>query len=233
MIGPLAPEKKIKNAKEYLKISCSQPYIDSPNCYVNYGIYDGLDTYLAYGFYHKEAPYLRSIPVTIPIKDCGSLIINSYTASKINKKLHKHLEDIKAFMPIVTKQNENSTELNCTHLFIGLNSAPNLLRRILRILIRSLAGDKVSQKFVVDRTYEAEQFIIDKNINFYKTLLNKIDGNTSAPDDLKEIIKETAQSQLIKLYKYQFNDEYFVINDENLDNDVDLETNIKQSATNN
>jgi hypothetical protein len=214
---PKAGGNKKGNISELLSILNSQPFIHKSNCYVNYGTYDSVDTFLAYGFTYNEVPFVRSIPLTIPIDGYKDIEVNSVPSAKYNNKLHKNLDDIKGFMPMVSRESDDHN-LVCSHLFIGLNLAPNLLRRVLRVLIRALTGPAETPDFVIDQTYKAEKLIIDENIEFYKNLKSKIQINTHASSDLKDMAIELANTQLNKLYKYQYNADYFVKarNEENI-----------------
>lgn len=210
--GFVFPDKSPGKSKKpnFLRIHNSQPFPSRPECYVAYGTYDALDTFLSYGFINEEVPFLRSIPLKIPVRDLpGKLLVNSYPAVRNEKKLHKQLDDLRRFMPMVNKS-ADCDGLVLSHLIIGLTTTPNALRRVLRVLIRTLAGESVLPKFVIDRTHETERYVIEKNIAFYESFLKEVEADQKTPAALKNQMYHIASIQLNKLYKYIYNDAYFL-----------------------
>lgn len=191
------PEEKDK----YMKINNAQPFIESRECYVVYGIYDMVDTFFNYGFPDANAPIVRSIPMDIEVRDVGTFSLKSLPAAKNFKKLGKQIEDLRRFMPIAQRTSEDTIEL--THLIIPITQSPHALRRILRSMIRTMAGESVSSRFVVERVYEAEDTIISKNIEFYNKLRQDVAADTKSPEHLKSLIYFIAETQYNKLLKYR------------------------------
>jgi len=194
--------------KQYIAIKNSQPFMTNCNCYVTYGTYDTIDIFLNYGLINDAAPFIRSIPLIIPIRDTDGIILNS-EIGLYRDKVPKGLSDLKRMMPIIGKQPDFNGRI-LSHLFIPSLQSPHSMRRILRTIIRSILGKSASNKSVIDRVVEAEHFIVEKNITFYKDFIKQIEEDKKTPDDLKEQMHHIAYTQLSKLYKYAYDDDYFV-----------------------
>ena len=195
-----------KTKRSAMSVQNQQPIMDSSECFVLYGIYDAVDTFLSYGFPDTNAPYVRSVPVDVPIEGFGFLKIKGMQASRFEKDLPAAIKDLRQFMPAPTKQPDGSMEVS--HLFIPSMNTPHSMRRILQVLIRSLVGSEPDRKFIIDNVYMAEEKIVNANIEFYQSVLKKLE-ETKGPEDLKSTIRYIANLQLTKLYKYPYNFSYF------------------------
>ena len=185
-----------------------QPFVSSRQCYACYAMNDGLDMFLDYGFYDREIPVIRSVPLEIPVQDVGNIVVRSYLNRKNKTELAGQAGDLKKFMPSVNKTGGGNIELS--HLFITVVQSPHVLRRILSMIIRSFAGTGMAQDIVNEQTRIAEEIVISENISFYKTLLNSLDEETDAPAGLVASIRLVAELQLSKLYKYYFDDAFYI-----------------------
>lgn len=191
-----------------MKIINSQPFIDRSECFVSYGTLDSLDSFFNYGFIHDEAPLVRSVPMTITIKDCPDLHVQSFPAHRIGKKVHKQYENIQRLLPRIFPPDDEGN-IAVSHLIIGLGNMPHLLRRTLHLIISQLAGEQASPSFIIDRVYETEKTIIANNISFYKELQQKIDSYKNIPEPQREQAQHLASIQLSKLYKYHYDYDFF------------------------
>lgn len=194
------------NDEMALTIKNLQPVIDSNECYVLYGTYDTLDTYLNYGFPETQAPYVRSVPLNIEVQGHPPLVIRSVPGVRRQKGTPDIVKDIAAFMPGMYRQKDEA--LNISHILIPISNAPHALRRILHVIIRSHVGKAATQEFVIDHVYKAEKEIIEANIAFYEALLKDVETE-EAPEDCKESIRHVAQTQLTKVNKYLFAPTFF------------------------
>ena len=187
--------------KQWIGVTCNQPFVSRNECYASYGIKDALNTFLIYGFIDATAPYVRSIPLEIPVGDFGK--INVYSLNKGNKAtLPKRLQDLHHFMPIFEKDKDGA--LCLSQLFVTVGPFRHTLRRILREVIATLCGNSVSEKFISEQTRAAEELVVEKNIAFYRDLLKKIDKYKAAPSELANRARHVATIQLAKLGKYYF-----------------------------
>ena len=198
---PIARNTSPAKDEDYLRIKNSQPSISSGDCYVSYGIYDALDTLLGYGFMDTEVPLVRSIPLQIPVRGAGDLIVNAFSTGQHAAQVGKELADIAAYMPAVEQTNNG---LTASHLLIGLSPGPQLLRRALHSLISTMMGRSASQPAITELVSAAELFVIDRNVQFYLSFLQEIDNYRRAPPRCKNQMRQIANIQLNKLYKYQF-----------------------------
>ena len=97
--------------------------MDSSECYVVYGLYDTLDTFLSYGFPDINAPYVRSIPMEIQIACYGALNIRSLIGARNEHELPKQITDLRRYMPLPAKQPNG--DLDISHLMIPIHAAPH------------------------------------------------------------------------------------------------------------
>jgi len=190
--------------KGLMRILNSQPFLHTRECYVVYGVYDAVDTFFSYGFPDTHAPFVRSVPVEVPVRGTGKLIISALPGARHEKELDKQIQDLRRFMPVANKKEDGDLEMS--HLIIPAAQAPQAMRRVLRLMIRALAGDSVTPQYVVERVYEAEEVILKTNIDFYKKLVKDLEANKKDPVDMKNQILEIAKAQLNKLYKYHRDD---------------------------
>lgn len=183
-----------------------QPYHTSQECFVTYGVYDTVDTFLNYGFPDASAPFVRSVPMDIKIDGLGTLHIKGMSGMKNEKDVPKQLKDLSRFLPILNREAED--KLTVTHLYIPIEQAPHGMRRILQAVMRTFYGSDASRAQVVDAVYAVEEQVIANNIRFYQSMLDDI-AQSDVPDDLKGIIQHTCRVQLNKVSKYMFKQDFF------------------------
>ncbi|NQZ13912.1 MAG: hypothetical protein HRT94_03665 [Alphaproteobacteria bacterium] len=191
-----------------MHINVKRPFLERQECFVIYGVYDALDTFLNYGFPDSHAPYVRSIPMDIDINGKGKLKVRAISGGRNKQELPKQISDLSSLMPFPVKKPDGSLEIS--HLMIPIVNAPHALRRVLQVLIRSLVGKDETRKFVIESVYKAEEEILKANIEFYSNIIDTID-TMDGPDHLKSMTKQVATLQRNKLYKYTFNKDFFKI----------------------
>jgi len=196
----------------FLSIKNRQPFPEQHACYVSYGTYDAVDTFMYYGFMDYNVPFLYSIPLKINIPGTDGLTVNGFSGF-YETSINKRLEDIKNYIPIINK----STDCNgliLSNLVIPLPPKSNAMRRILRASIKTLGGKYVSKEFVFEHILEVEKFVIEENISFYESLLEEIETDESTPEHLKDRMHRLVSTQLNKLYKYVHIDSLLAIEEE-------------------
>jgi hypothetical protein len=195
-------------AESNLRIQNSQPFMDQLQCYVTYGIYDSLDTFISYGFVDRRAPYVRSVPTVVDTAKFGRLTVNSYPGAKNEKLLSKEIRDLQRFMPVINRDEDG--QFMVSHLMIPVLKWPHILRRVLRIIIRTMAGPDASQKDVIQEVYEAEKQILEANILFYQSLIKDLSAAKAGDEAHRALAVDLAQLQLYKLYKYRYDETFFM-----------------------
>lgn len=199
---------KDQNDGAVMHINVKRPFLDTQECFVIYGVYDALDTFLNYGFPDANAPYVRSIPMDIDVNGKGMLKVRAISGGRNKNELPKQISDLSSLMPFPVKKPDGSLELS--HTLIPIVNAPHAMRRILQVLIRSLVGKEATRKFVIESVYQVEEQILKANIDFYTNIIDSIDG-MEGPAHLKEMTKNVAMLQRNKLYKYTFNKDFFKV----------------------
>lgn len=153
---------------ETLEVSCRQPVKGSNECYGFYGIMDALDTYLRYGFIDSEATVIRSVPLQIDIPNLGRIVVKSGMPAWVKKlSLIKPIQDLRLFMPAIQKKQDVIT---VSHLFIPVNGSPYALKRILGLCVAQLAGRPLGEEKHRKILSEAEAYVKEVNLKFYKDL---------------------------------------------------------------
>jgi len=111
--------------RQFLQIAKYQPQNGSTECFVNYGSYDCIDSFLNHGFIPNRTSFVRSIPLEIEITGVGKLIVNSLPGFKNKKALHRSLEDIRKFVP--AGHTDPKGNLVLSHLLIPGREKPRAL----------------------------------------------------------------------------------------------------------
>jgi hypothetical protein len=186
-------------------IQQANPIAASAECYVRYGNYDALDTYLVYGFVEQSAPFVRSVPLNFQLDGIGTIEVHSAIGS--NKaagsgKLPPHLQAVRQFMPAVQPVSE--THLILSHLMIPAGPPEFALRRILQELLVGMRPN-LDQVGLQNYVAKAESEIISRNIAFYEQLirLDEPKSDTSTDRSAVSTVRQMAEIQLAKLQEYQ------------------------------
>ncbi len=195
--------------REFLRLMDSRPLPDSNECFAYYNQMDALDSFLSYGFPDAYASYVRSVPLEFDIPKTGKVIVHSMGAGKRKGKLHKSISGLRPYIPTTVKGKDKDV-LELSHILIPADKgAPNALRRVLRLVIsnrvaatRALTPDEVWQCVLV-----VEEKIINKNISFYKNLLEELKGDKNS--EQTDMLRMVAELQLTKLYKYSFDESHY------------------------
>lgn len=193
----------------FLCIKNFQPFLNHArsDCFVSYGFFDALDTFLQYGFIDELVPFVRSVPLNIPVRDCPDLVVKAFPSTDVEPVIPDQFKDIKPYWPGVVQLEDG--KIGLSQLVIGLGGAPNALRRVLISVMRTLVGDEASRAFLVERTLDVERFVYNRNVDFYEDLIHSLKSDETYPLHLKKVVYHLATVQLQKLKAYAFNDAYF------------------------
>lgn len=198
--------------REFMAFADSRPILTSNECFAFYTQMDTLDAFLSYGFPDASAPIIRSVPIDIEIEKAGTLKINSFLSSWKKGKLHKNVAGLRPYIPITMRKDENLLEV--THMLIPCGGqAQHALRRVLRLMISSMAPKALTSEEVWQNVLMAEEKILDANIDFYRRLLKDLeeDKNDNDPGTkeghCKQLVLDITRTQLTKLYKYSYSND--------------------------
>lgn len=178
------------------------PIASSTECFVRYGLYDALDTYLVYGFVEESAPFVRSVPLDIDLDGIGRIEVHSSIGTrKAAGKLPPHLDAVRQFMPAVRPSGPG--QLVVSHLLVPAGPPVFGLRRILEELI-GLMRAGLDPIALQSRVVAAEAQIISRNVEFYKKLIRRFGPDSEASCDQAPLatVKRLAEIQLAKLDEY-------------------------------
>ncbi|MCB9987875.1 MAG: hypothetical protein H6868_00920 [Rhodospirillales bacterium] len=199
--------------REFLFLAPSQPILERRECFAFYNQMDAVDAFLHYGFPDARAPIVRSVPMEIDVPKTGKIVLNSTLCPWKKGKLAKHIAGIQTFIPLTVKNEEGLIEIS--HLLIPVMQSPQALRRVLRLIISNMRPHVLTQDEMWEATLAAEEQIIMANISFYEQLANdtKAALDSRGKDDPESPywrqIKDLANLQLTKLYKYVFYKEFY------------------------
>jgi hypothetical protein len=188
--------------KKYLQVASYQGIGNGAECFVNYGSYDCVDTFLNYGFTPEWVGFVRSIPLEVELDGIGKLIVNSIPGFKNKNPLHSSLEDIRNYVPVGSSDAEENLVLS--HLLIPGIRNPHALRRVLQAIVTAYAGQRVPEETVLKGVREVERAVLDENIDFYEKLQTRICNDQVWPAKLCAPINAIASSHLNILKNYAF-----------------------------
>ncbi len=183
-----------------------QPFSGRCECYAAYGRYDTLDLFLSYGFIDTNIPYTVSVPMEIKVFDSCLLKIENRGIHRTNQRVPSKLSDLKGILPKLRKQDDGTFSI--PHLLIPATTMPHSMRRVLHALITTIMENDSSPELIVDNVYRLEKEIINTNVQFYEDVLEKIQ-DMEAPKHLKDEVVLVATTQLNKLYKYPYQNDFF------------------------
>jgi hypothetical protein len=185
-----------------LSVENSQPIPGSDECFVRYSQCDALDSYLLFDFVDTDAPFVRSIPVEIPIPEIGTLYVFSQNLGPYKGGLPADVEEIREYVPECLGRNEHG--LAVSHLVVPGEDAPTALRGAAEFFIRR-ACQGMSDKAVRDCVWWIEEDVIRENIAYYTDLasLVKTVEVGMASQEAIDVVERVAESQLRKLTNYR------------------------------
>lgn len=198
--------------KDYLTVADRRPVLTSNECYALYSQMDTMDAFMSYGFPDASTPIVRSVPLEIELGTVGKIVCNALNSHWKKGKLHKNVAGLRPFIPITMKKEEGLLEL--THILVPCGGlSPHALRRVLRLMITNVVLRAMKSDEIWDQVLQAEEKILSTNIDFYKNLLADLENDKTNNDSsteagkCKALIKDIAQLQLTKLYKYEYGEE--------------------------
>ena len=115
--------------------------------------------------------------------------MHSAVTPPLTSKLSAKIEDLRSWLPIVHKTEDNN--LIATHLLFPLNGPSNALQRVLATMIRSLSPS-MGKKLLFDTVLHVESTLLEVNNNYYAKLQSLVANPKS---------KSTSKESLIPLEK--------------------------------
>ena len=178
-------------------VNYQSPIEGSDECFANYGKYDGLDTYIYYGFYDEAVHFIRSIPTSFELSNGAKIIIDSAHSKALAENLPDHVKDLAFYMPAITIDKDKD-EIYISTLYIPSEKAPLSMRRILGFVIDSY-DPNMDKKQRADMILVIESQVLKSNFEYYEEL-GKMDNS-----EHENALSYMTQKQLEKIKKYQEN----------------------------
>ncbi|MEZ0223988.1 MAG: hypothetical protein ACAH83_05500 [Alphaproteobacteria bacterium] len=168
-------------------------------CFVSYGTFDSLDSWLVYNFVEEHASFVRSVPLDIDLPGAGMLRVRAYIASADHPQLPPELADLRTYLPQVLERTQGSIDVS----FLLIPAAHSqALRRVLRWAIDQLSPGNSQIDALVEK---AERQILDKNWAYYEAF-RKILQSVKLKDQDKLPLLDSLTSlcalQLARLIEY-------------------------------
>lgn len=195
---------KDQSGSHVMGLRNSKPLEGENECFVRYGKWDSLDTYIMFGFSSEKSAFIRSIPMEIPIEGVGVLKVNSQVGGQFRGTLPEEMADLKTLFPQLLHVSKGRIEVST--LLIPNPRRPIALKRILASLIMQMAPGLAPQ--VLESHVTSTEFhLVNRNQEFYNSLLEFFEEN-------REKYKTTpAFREAVKMAKIQLReiDEYLEI----------------------
>ena len=161
-------------------VPVSQPVEGSDECFVKYGTFDSLDTYLHYGFV-DDAPFAKSVPVKIDLGEYGTIVVAALNAYVAPEDIPEQFKDMGFYMPVINIYGDKRAVLS--HAILPSIAAPKSLRRVLSLAVqlmnKSIDVDKINTLML-----QAEQKLVTMNLEYYSNMEKSLEKCGLAPDDI-------------------------------------------------
>jgi len=181
---------------------CPDP--QSCECYARYGIYDGYDTFLHYGFVARETPFVISIPLHLDLPPLGKLTVHAYSGRAPDQQLPKAIADLAFYLPAFTVDRaHHSAEVG--YLMIPQGNAPRALRRVLAVILHAIEP-RLNDAKIATIVEAIEPEILARNVEFYQDLRRDLE-EYAVPPGFRSVVdgaRAMADLQLEKLRRYPF-----------------------------
>lgn len=151
-----------------LNVPLSRPIEGSDECFMSYGGFDSLDTYLHYNFIDPQTPFARSVPLNIDLGERGKIEIHALNAHVSPEDIPEGFQDLRFYMPIINIH-ENEKRAVLSHLMIPGQAAPKSLRRILSLTIQ-LLHPTMSKDHIQILMLQLEDSLLKANFSYYNDL---------------------------------------------------------------
>ncbi|MCB1532178.1 MAG: hypothetical protein KDJ35_04835 [Alphaproteobacteria bacterium] len=189
--------------QSFLDIQIATPIDGSAECFACYDRLDALDSFLHYGFVETDAPYIKSIPMSIDVEGIGHIDIRSFSAHTEPQDIPEELKDLGFYFPRILVDHDKKYA-QVSHLYIPQKKAPFSLRRVLKFLVE-LLNPNISETDCRFAICKIEESLLQKNENYYNTLKSKVESafkNTSMSGAFSLI--HTIQTKKILNYRNFF-----------------------------
>ncbi len=167
-------QQKILSMRTY-----GRPNPESRELFIRYNQYDAVDTFLFYGFVDRNSPWLSSIPLQFNFAGRSFRVVGRSIGCFMKGKLDKAVQDLRLFLPIMRKNNEEDIILN--KLVIPGEKAPRALRRVLFRVLHQ-AFPQWGEVQLKNRIQTLENLVVNQNLAYWQSLL----GMAEAYEERKE-----------------------------------------------
>lgn len=168
-------------------------------CFVSYGTFDSLDSWLIYHFIEEHANFMRSVPVEIDLPGAGTIRVHSHIAPADHPRLSPELEDLLPYLPQVLERAPGRIDIS--FLLIPAAQSP-ALRRVLRWVIDQLSPVNTRVEALVEA---AERQVLDRNWAYYESFRKHLQSvKLKDPDKLPVLdsLSSLCALQLARLIEY-------------------------------
>jgi hypothetical protein len=168
-------------------------------CFVSYGTFDSLDSWLVYNFVEEHANFVRSVPVEINLPGAGTIRVRAHMGAVARPELPPELEDLRTCLPEVLQRAPGSIDIS----FLQIPAAHSqILRRVLRWVIDQLSPGNLRAEALVEA---AETQVLEKNWAYYEAFRKLLQTvKLKDPDKLPVLdsLSSMCALQLARLIEY-------------------------------
>jgi hypothetical protein len=168
-------------------------------CFVCYGAFDSLDSWLIYNFVEERADFVRSVPVEVALPGIGTIGVHARFGSPVPPGLSAEPEDLQAYLPQVLSK--TADRIDISFLLIPAKRSQVLRRKLLWVIDQLAPGNPQAEALAAD----AEKQILDKNWAYYETLRKRLQGielKSPAKNPLLDSLNSLCALQLGRLIEY-------------------------------
>jgi len=184
----------------FLTIPLVQPVEGNNECFVQYGVFDNLDTYMHYGFMAGKIPFLRSIPLTVDLGEWGSIEIKALNSYVQAQDVPDGFKDLTFYMPIINADHDKK-HVVLSHIMIPTSAAPKSLRRIISLAIR-LLHPKIDTDTINSLMLDVEAKLWKSNKKYYQSIQESVEKSGLSATKAR-ILHDLSQEQISILNGYK------------------------------
>ena len=185
----------------YMVVNAVQNLEGSQECFTSYGMFDALYLWANYHFIDQTAVFVKSVPLEIELENAGgSIIVRADNQQVPTANLPPELQEVSFYCPHYQARTKKKI-IDLSHIFIPSKGGWFSMRRILAYLIYTI-NPGCEEPALKGMIQHAEKEILQKNEDFYVSLISKTE-QVSSSNDLITSIKSISNFQLTQIKNYK------------------------------
>lgn len=178
------------NKKDACMNIVTEPDKESKELFVQYGVYDPIQTFLIYGFADQSSPFLYSGKMDIPMLSGNTFSILSMSGKlSRTQSLPNDLLFLKAYLPAGIKK--QGKQFIVSDIIIPRDATQDYLKKVLEVILTDCD----------DNNYYQDKTLMAKEVAYIETEIvrrNRIFWETFERENLQTLLQDKNLSELIK-----------------------------------